>query len=222
MGRRETRQVPGVPRPILGPPRGGSTSIAHFRVKRGMFARAQPLNAVNGVSLEIERGEVVAVVGESGCGKTTLARVLLGLDYNTAGAGPFGGVLIALAGDARSRPAHAAHIQGTVFIAQSAPHAGRDHPAPARRAWRRHAGRAPPQGGNDDGAGGPAAATACTAIRTSSPAASGSGRQSRQGDHHGAGTGDLRRADLRARRIGAIADTQLLSTCATTWASPTC
>jgi peptide/nickel transport system ATP-binding protein len=50
-----------------------------FRVKRGLFAKAQQLNAVNGVSLEIGRGEVMAVVGESGCGKTTLARVLLGL-----------------------------------------------------------------------------------------------------------------------------------------------
>lgn len=38
-----------------------------------------PAHAVDGVDLEIGRGEIVALVGESGCGKTTLARALLGL-----------------------------------------------------------------------------------------------------------------------------------------------
>ncbi|GLF99060.1 ABC transporter ATP-binding protein [Streptomyces yaizuensis] len=38
-----------------------------------------PARAVDGVDLEIGRGEIVALVGESGCGKTTLARALLGL-----------------------------------------------------------------------------------------------------------------------------------------------
>jgi peptide/nickel transport system ATP-binding protein len=72
------------------PPRRGGASAAapllsatdihcHFSVKRGLFARPRRLQAVNGVTLEIARGETVAVVGESGCGKTTLARILLGL-----------------------------------------------------------------------------------------------------------------------------------------------
>ena len=56
-----------------------------FDVKRGLFGRTQALHAVNGVSLSIERGEIVAVVGESGCGKTTLARMLLGLIAPQAG-----------------------------------------------------------------------------------------------------------------------------------------
>jgi len=38
-----------------------------------------PIRAVDGVELAVERGEVVALVGGSGCGKTTLARTLLGL-----------------------------------------------------------------------------------------------------------------------------------------------
>jgi peptide/nickel transport system ATP-binding protein len=50
-----------------------------FSVRRGLFGKKRQLNAVNGVSLAISRGETVAVVGESGCGKTTLARILLGL-----------------------------------------------------------------------------------------------------------------------------------------------
>ena len=50
-----------------------------FRISAGAFRRRQTLQAVKGVSLRIRRGEVLALVGESGCGKTTLARMLLGL-----------------------------------------------------------------------------------------------------------------------------------------------
>jgi oligopeptide/dipeptide ABC transporter ATP-binding protein len=44
-----------------------------------------PVRAVDGVSLTVEPGETVAVVGESGCGKTTLARAVLGLQPLAAG-----------------------------------------------------------------------------------------------------------------------------------------
>ncbi|MFJ3580643.1 oligopeptide/dipeptide ABC transporter ATP-binding protein [Streptomyces sp. NPDC090127] len=47
--------------------------------------------AVDGVDLDIGPGEIVALVGESGCGKTTLARSLLGLVEPTAGAVTFAG-----------------------------------------------------------------------------------------------------------------------------------
>ncbi len=56
-----------------------------FHVRRGFFGPARPLKALDGVSLEIRRGEILALVGESGCGKTTLARVLLGLLEPDAG-----------------------------------------------------------------------------------------------------------------------------------------
>ncbi|CAM5281467.1 ABC transporter ATP-binding protein OS=Streptomyces alboniger OX=132473 GN=CP975_26315 PE=4 SV=1 [Streptomyces alboniger] len=50
-----------------------------------------PARAVDGVELDIRAGEIVALVGESGCGKTTLARALLGLVRPTQGQVGFGG-----------------------------------------------------------------------------------------------------------------------------------
>ncbi|KIF67674.1 peptide ABC transporter ATPase [Streptomyces sp. AcH 505] len=52
---------------------------------------AAPARAVDGVDLDIGAGEIVALVGESGCGKTTLARALLGLVPPTSGAITFAG-----------------------------------------------------------------------------------------------------------------------------------
>ncbi len=50
-----------------------------FTVSRGLFKGKRNLHAVNGVSLRVEKGDVLGLVGESACGKTTLARILLGL-----------------------------------------------------------------------------------------------------------------------------------------------
>ncbi|MEE1767174.1 ABC transporter ATP-binding protein [Streptomyces sp. JV185] len=52
---------------------------------------AAPARAVDSVDLDIRPGEIVALVGESGCGKTTLARSLLGLVPPTSGRVTFGG-----------------------------------------------------------------------------------------------------------------------------------
>jgi oligopeptide transport system ATP-binding protein len=58
----------------------------HFPVKHGMFSRAHDtVKAVDDVSLTIAPGETVGLVGESGCGKTTLGRAIVRLLDPTAG-----------------------------------------------------------------------------------------------------------------------------------------
>ena len=55
-----------------------------FELRRWVFGRAGFVRAVDGVSFELKRGEAIAVVGESGCGKSSLAKTILGL-YRPAG-----------------------------------------------------------------------------------------------------------------------------------------
>lgn len=58
----------------------------HFPIYTGLFPRAHgAVRAVDGVSFDIERGSVFALVGESGCGKTTVAQAILGLNRKTGG-----------------------------------------------------------------------------------------------------------------------------------------
>ncbi len=68
----------------------------HYATARGT------LRAVDGVDLDIARGETVGLVGESGCGKSTLGKALLGLAPVTAGAVRFDGVDLTVLG-ARAR-----------------------------------------------------------------------------------------------------------------------
>jgi len=58
----------------------------HFPVKGGIFGRSRgAVRAVDGISFVVEKGKTLGVVGESGCGKTTTAKLVLGLEEPTAG-----------------------------------------------------------------------------------------------------------------------------------------
>jgi peptide/nickel transport system ATP-binding protein len=57
----------------------------HFLVGGGLLRSGRDLRAVDRVSLAIRSGEVLGIVGESGCGKSTVARMLLGLLAPSAG-----------------------------------------------------------------------------------------------------------------------------------------
>lgn len=56
-----------------------------FDVGKGWLTPGKPLRAVDDISIKIRHGEVLAIVGESGCGKTTLSRLMLGLQTPTGG-----------------------------------------------------------------------------------------------------------------------------------------
>jgi oligopeptide/dipeptide ABC transporter ATP-binding protein len=57
----------------------------HFPLHNAWGRRTGWLRAVDGVSLSVTRGEIVGVVGESGCGKTTLGKTIVGIHRATAG-----------------------------------------------------------------------------------------------------------------------------------------
>src|SRR5207253_3111794 len=78
---RDGRDVGGPRQPLLEA-RGLSK---HFAIGSGLFRRVGTVHAVDDVSFAIAKGEVLGIVGESGCGKSTTARLIIGLIDPDAG-----------------------------------------------------------------------------------------------------------------------------------------
>ena len=65
----------------------------HFPIRKGFLKRKEGyVNAVDNISLEIEKGKTMGLVGESGCGKTTVGKSILQLITPTAGSVQYDGL----------------------------------------------------------------------------------------------------------------------------------
>ncbi len=69
----------------------------HFELSSGLFKPKKVVHAVDGIDFEVFEGETLGIVGESGCGKSSLARALCGLNKITSGSALFNGIDLAKA-----------------------------------------------------------------------------------------------------------------------------
>jgi putative ABC transport system ATP-binding protein len=89
--------------------------IASLRdVRRDYALGAEQVHALQGVSLEVERGDYVAIVGPSGCGKSTLLNLIGVIDQPTSGAVTIAGKRVDAMGD-REATSFRLHNVGFVF-----------------------------------------------------------------------------------------------------------
>jgi peptide/nickel transport system ATP-binding protein len=75
------RLIESLPRPANPAPRPAAPAVLEATgIGRTYGSGARAFRALSNVSLRLEEGEILGVVGESGCGKSTMARILIGLD----------------------------------------------------------------------------------------------------------------------------------------------
>ncbi len=102
---RETGRLAPASAPAKHPLLEVTNLVKHFPVRGGVLNRViGHVQAVNGVSLSVNRGEVVGIVGESGCGKSTLGKCIIRLIEPTKGTIRYGGVDITRLGHAEMMP----------------------------------------------------------------------------------------------------------------------
>jgi putative ABC transport system ATP-binding protein len=98
----------------LAQPSGSELVVAAEAVTRRYGEGATAVDALRGVSLQVRRGELVAVMGPSGSGKSTLMHLLAGLDTPTSGSVSVAGIEITKLDDAKLTRLRRRHI-GFVF-----------------------------------------------------------------------------------------------------------
>ena len=119
--------------------------VKHFPITRGIIFQRQvgAVHAVDGVSFDVMRGETLGIVGETGCGKSTTARLMMRLLEPTSGTIRFDGRGHLAPSQARAEaaaPRDADDLPGPVLVAQPAQDGRRDHrravrdPRPGERA----------------------------------------------------------------------------------------
>ncbi len=57
----------------------------YYEINLGLFKKPKIVKALNGISFDVRRGEVLSIVGESGCGKSTTAKLILKIEEPTGG-----------------------------------------------------------------------------------------------------------------------------------------
>jgi len=57
----------------------------HYEINMGLFSKPKLVKALDGVSFNVKKGEILSIVGESGCGKSTTAKLILKIEEPTSG-----------------------------------------------------------------------------------------------------------------------------------------
>ncbi|GAA2829473.1 ABC transporter ATP-binding protein [Kribbella solani] len=106
-----TTDTDSTPEPTPAVPKMGEELLAvdglvkHFPIRKGILQRqVGAVQAVDGLTFNVTRGETLSLVGESGCGKTTTGRLLTRLLEPTSGTIRFEGRDISHLGEGRMRP----------------------------------------------------------------------------------------------------------------------